>query len=137
MAGFADTLPIVEPDPVPEEGESAESFARRSLERVFSAEFLRDHFDLAVPLATASPGTVERVGRLDEEAYSDDDSVDVETLVIEGGHDRIVSKEHPARYLAELPGARHEVVLEASHGWLMEAPAAFASKIAALVRGLG
>lgn len=132
VAGFDDTKDLAEPDPTPRTGETEEQFLRRSLGKVFSADFLDAHFDQAVRLVTTPGGAVQRVDRADEDRFPAQMTVTVPTLVVEGGADQIVSSRHPARYLAAVPGSEHVVVAGAEHGWLMEDPAAFAGILADL-----
>jgi len=129
VAGWADNLFDAEPDPTPEPGENEDSFVYRSLRRVFSEEFLASRLDDAVALVTTSPGSVVRVARDEEEAFSEDAFVDCPVLVIEGGRDEVVTSEHAERYRQALTQANHEVVESATHGWVMEEPQQFAALI--------
>lgn len=133
VAGFADTLSSVEPEPEPQPGEREEDFMLRSLQTVFSDEYLQAHMEEAMSLVMTPPGSVRRVEREDESPFQEDWVVSCPVMVIEGGRDRVVGPEHPARYLAAVPGARREVVPHASHGWLMEDPAGFAALIGSFV----
>lgn len=129
VAGFADTIGATEPDPVPEPHEPEEVFMRRSLGHIFSERFLDDRLENAISLVTTPLGSVCRVDRSEEAPFEDDWSVDCDVVVIEGGDDRVVGPNHPARYLHAAPNATHIVVPEASHGWLMEEPADFADLV--------
>lgn len=130
VAGFADTI-LVEDTLL--EGHSDDPLLEM-LSTVFSDEFLSSNFDEAKSLLLTPPGTVERVGREDEEVFTSSDTVSAPTLVIEGGADKVVSAEHSARYLAAVEGATHVVVEEANHGWLMEEPEVFADIVAEFLR---
>ena len=127
VAGFADTLNEFGPTHGPVEGDSEEEMTQAMLRTAFSEEFLELNEQWAARLATAPPGSVVRVEeRAEEEAFDESMSVDLPTLVIEGGADQVVAPQHPARYLADIPGARHEVIPEAQHLWFAEAPDLFA-----------
>lgn len=130
VAPFADTLNIAEPEPEQTPGESDQDFMMRSLSRLFSNEFLSHHYEAAVSLATAHPGSVERLERHQEETISDTETVSCRALVIEGGADQIVMTEHPRRYLRAMPQAEHVVVPDAGHGLPMEQPKELADLIA-------
>lgn len=119
VAGFSDTIFNEEPGP-------SEPSPVEMLRTVFSDRFLRDHQGEAAEMMMTPPGSVRRVDRAQEQALSDDAAVSCPVLVIEGGADRVVGVEHPKRYLSHLPDARHVLVPDASHGWLMEEPEEFA-----------
>jgi 3-oxoadipate enol-lactonase len=130
VAPFADTLNIAEPEPEQGTEESDEDFMLRGLSRLFSEEFLTQHYEAAVSLATMPPGSVDRLERHQEDTISDGETVECPALVIEGGADQIVTSEHPLRYLRAIPDAEHVVMREAGHGLPMEQPEALAGLIA-------
>ena len=127
VAGFADTLTKFGPTHDPVEDLPEDEMMQATLRTVFSEEFLELNEQWATRIATAPPGSVIRVEtRSEEDAFDDTMSVDLPTLVVEGGSDQIVSPEHPARYLADIPNAVHELVPDAEHLWFAEAPDLFA-----------
>ncbi len=130
VAGFEDTMLIVDPDPVPEDSESQEDFMRRALRTMFSDEFLAADFGRAVSLVTMPPGSAARVDRFDEDPFPDGLAISARTLIVEGGSDQIVKPEHPKRYLQAVDGAEYVKVENAEHGWLMEQPEEFARIVA-------
>jgi pimeloyl-ACP methyl ester carboxylesterase len=133
VAGATELLEKAEPESGPEPGEGAEDFLHRSLSGVFSEEYLAMNLETVVELFTAGPGSVDRVQRYQEEPFSVTDSVNAPTLVLQGGNDRIVEGEHPGWYVENVPGARHLVVPEAGHGWLLEEPDRFAELVAEFI----
>lgn len=130
VAGFEDTMLVVDPDPEPEEGESQAEFMRRALRTMFSDEYLTTDLDRAVSLVTTPPGSAARVDRFEEDPFPEGMDISARTLVIEGGRDQIVKPEHPKRYLQAIEGAEHVLVEDAEHGWLMESPDEFARIVA-------
>jgi pimeloyl-ACP methyl ester carboxylesterase len=102
--------------------------------RIFSGGFLEERMEDAVALLTTTPGSIWRVDRRKETPFPDDLSVCCPVLVVEAGSDAIVGPEHPAGYLDEHPEAGHVVVDDASHGWVMEDPHAFAGIVDDFVR---
>lgn len=137
VAPFADTLEVGNPQPEQEPGESEEQFMRRSLLDVFSQGFLDRNLAAAFSLVTTTSGSVARVDRHEEEVVDADETVGCPTLVVEAGADRIVTSEHPRRYLQAIPSAEHVVVPEASHGWPMEEPGVLADLITGFLRPNG
>ena len=135
VAPFADTINIAEPPPEQRPGESDEDFMRRSLLDVFSDEFLTGRYEAAVSLAMTGPGSVARLERHEEETIPDSEVVGCRVLVIEGGGDRIVTADHPRRYIEAISDAVHVVIPDASHGWAMEQPEELARLISEFASG--
>lgn len=133
VSGDADALRIEAAMPEPVEGESELDFFDRMLETVFSEPFLIERLEDARDLLATPPGTVTRVGRADEDAFTADDIVTHPTFIIEGMEDRVVSAEHPARYAEAIAGAKHLRVDGAHHGWPLEQPDRFARLVAGFV----
>jgi pimeloyl-ACP methyl ester carboxylesterase len=134
VAGFGDTLLVPGPDRGGEDEGDTDPDIGRIAARIFSEGFLEERMEDAVALLTTTPGSVWRVDRRKETPFPDDLSVRCPVLVVEAGSDAIVGQEHPARYLVEHPGAGHVVVDDASHGWVMEDPHAFAGIVDDFVR---
>lgn len=136
VAAYADLLRPPRSAASAGDDDEGESSVGDSLSLVFSADYLDDHFEAAAELLSTSPGSVSRVEREDEDPFEAGSMIRCPTLVVEGGQDRVVSAEHPARYLSEIPGSRHVLVPEASHGWLMERPGEFAEIVAGFAHEL-
>ena len=131
VAGWPDVIESVDPTPEsdPEEGPDA------ILRQVFSDGFLTSSRDRALSVLMTPPGSVDRVGREDEEVFPGHLKVDCPTLIVAGGRDQVVSAAHPQRYRSEIEGSVIHEVPEASHGWIMEDPDGFAALIEPFVRG--
>lgn len=130
VAGWSDVINVVGPmpDPDPDDPDSVLKF-------VFTDGFLEASREAAWGLLTAAPGTVDRVAREDEVPFTEDLRVRCPTLIVVGGGDKVVAAEHPARYLAEIEGSELLEVPDASHGWIMEDPEAFAAAVGPFMAG--
>ena len=132
VAGFGDTL--YNP-PAQEYVPETDDPMRAMLEQVFSAEYLESSVEAALSILEATPGTVDRLERFEEEAFDDEDSVEVATLILAGDADLVVDIEHPRRYEKAIPGAELIVLADASHGWILERPDEFARRVHEFLSG--
>lgn len=130
VAGFYDTILLEAVNESDKEGDLDPLAALdKALDSVFAADFLAVHRQAGRDLFMSPPGTVVRVERTQETMLGDDESVDAPTLIVSGGRDNVVSPEHPERLRRAIPQARLHEFDQASHGFVMEQPDAFADVV--------
>lgn len=127
VAGFEDTIGL-EGDEPPEREDPMEALDA-ALDTAFSKSFLNEHRQRARDLFLSEPGTVVRVERDEEETVDGLPTITVPTLIVTGGQDRVVLPQHPERLRAAIPHTTTYDFPEASHGFIMEQPDAFAAVV--------
>ena len=132
VAGFADTLGIEGAEPTPSDDPLEALDA--ALDTAFSREFLLDHRAEARDLFLTDRASVVRVERAAEEPLGEHETTTAPTLIVTGGADQVVTPEHPRRLSEAIPHSRLHQFEQASHGFIMEQPDAFAEVVVAFLR---